>query len=116
MLISFMVTMAIINAAVWLMYRQQAKRQELKPMSRVRQLSYHACLSELRRVQRLNQEQQAKLNNAYAYVDELQQRAEKYRQVMLTEALSNKMTTKPAIKVYPIQRSGAHWVIETHLN
>lgn len=90
MLYAFIATVILVNVAVWLVYRRRLERQD--------------------------RQQEAKLDNCYAYISELQTRSERYRVAMLTEALAAKTRTQPVVKVYPIQRSGAYWVIESNLN
>jgi cell division protein FtsB len=54
--------------------------------------------------------------NLHRYIDELQDRCEKYRQAMVTEMLAAKHTTPPASRVYPAQRKNDNFFIENNLN
>lgn len=54
--------------------------------------------------------------NLHSYCGELQWRCERYRQTAITEALAAKMRTEPVVKLYPIQRKNAKFIIESNLN
>jgi hypothetical protein len=89
--ITFTLTLIlVVNAILWWLYRRD-------------------LLNKIRT-------QKQSLNNAYAYIDELQNRCERYRTAMLTEALAAQTRTEPVVKVYPVGRLNVPWIIETHLN
>jgi hypothetical protein len=90
MLLPILFILILISNAVWWMYHRKLRRK--------------------------NHQLRTTLENNYVYIDELQRRCERYRTSMLTEALAAKTSTKPVVKVYPIQRRNTTWIIENNLN